>query len=309
MNDKVIEKLIPYITFSGALLELIVIFYNIIKNKTIHIYNVITLITVLLLIFSFIIIFIKYKNIKQNKTKEYIELNKKYNDAISLLNNTTNDDRSLINVVRYVMYSMSRENYNNFTLDLVSIVYEIKDNISTSDCLDMIITYYFQGKNDSDKDISSMFIYSAINFDDKVRNIKANAKDCRDNKGTSFTPGCKYIEDKNVISWSLPFEHNSVKMGDIIKYEFKLEWKKFFNVNPYSEVIIDPKNYSINTEKIEIKVINTSHIEFNSIHIYEYCRSPFGKKNTLVMTQCEEQKWKQDIINIVGDKIYILYFI
>lgn len=327
MENQNTEKLTIILAFLSALTDILLNVFQITNLFTIpyqFIISFICLLVLLILYINIIIKVIKYKkrikelNEKIEESNQKIEeSNQKINNLSQeldktkhLMDNLTLNNRNFISTVKYIIHSLSRTKFNEVELESVDITYEIKKNQTDDNYLDNYITYFFDGKNISDSIINSLHINTSIDFDDIETNIKSNAKDYRDTNNRRFTPRCTYDEAFQVFEWILPFEKKGVEKNNPFKYEFCLDWKYFFHTSDLTQILIDPKNYSIRTKSIRIKFINNANINIKFIQVYKFTRNPFDKQDPIILQKIDSTTWDQVIsLNFEEDSVYILDFI
>jgi len=333
MSDNTKEKISICLVILVSILEIIVNIMEINKQMKIEITTVLSF---AFLTFILSICFYYFKRLKASKKKinylkvknkeisqkydilkqECKELNVKYSELKSsfsktnnLLENTSINNRRFIETVQYIIHSLSRSRFNEFTIDKLHISYIITNNKTNKNYLDMSITYDFEGRNTTDKQISSIFLDTSIDFSDEMKNIKPFARDCRIKKNRVFEPTPTFIDKYNVISWVLPFENNPVLPCSSFKYEFKLEWEHFFILDDITQIVIDPKNYSLNTKMIDIEIVNKSDLAIETLQFYEYTREPLVQHDPILMAQTEPKKWTKIVKTNEQDVFYVVFFV
>ena len=190
----------------------------------------------------------------------------------------------------------------------VNITYKLKDGTIDQNHLDMNLTYDFNGKNKTGSDINNIFLKTAIDFNDNKKYITATARDCREQNNLKFRPAFKYDNETNIITWTLPFEGIPLSVNQNFRYIVNLDWKNFFEKENITTILIDPKNYSLDTEEIILTFINNSQLLIDDIHILEFIRKPLENKNEPLRMHLENDEWKITL-NPEEDVVYILCII
>lgn len=265
---------IPLIIFLNNIFD----FINALRVSTI---NVILIFTTLLFFNATIIVYNKYK-----ETKTLYR---------SLLTNCS------ASIAQYVVYITKRSALNKFKNEM-EIIYTINDS-EDQNYLDAKIEYKFDAVNNSGEQLPEIFIHTKLPYYFFHNPITYSANYERQGESEKNIPARgKRAKRYKIIEWSLPFTERPTLIDEPFKYNFTLNWEKFFNSENLARIIISPQNYSIKTTRLNIKIINKSKLHFSSIEVKEYMLEPFNNQPRSLANMRQpnrnRQEWSKELISL-----------
>ena len=239
-----------------------------------------------------------------------IVLYKKYTLEKKILNSVLSGDHT-ISIAQYALYRSENQYFNTFK-NKMTIIYDINNNENNSKYLDVTITYKFHGINDTGEDIPDILLNTkqTYYYSDSSIEVSASYKKrghCEQRVNIS-ADNFPTIKDYKVRRWKLPLVGDPIFSNESFIYTFTLKWKRFFNLEIPAIIIIDPKNYSANTESIAIKVNNYSASMFTNIKLEKYKVEPFNNQPIPLpeMKLSGIQKWTHDFEQITEKQLFVL---
>ena len=193
-----------------------------------------------------VLMFFKYYRLKFNT----IELKYLYNGNVPM-----------VAALSYIMNRRERTLFNRMTMNTVSITYQFTKVSESEEVLQKVI-WRFNGTNETGNKVTKAPMMISKSVFTSYCNIKISAIDLRTKKKL----GIEFIETSGSQKFIyIIFGEEGILNGQSFDYQLTMCWEKPVKFSTTEFFILDPQNYSLKTNNINVNIESNHELLKNSL--------------------------------------------